>query len=116
MSNLAPHMTKANPNKKNRQPNRNEPQVSVIEVTLEFHDPKPVSVFVAGTFNHWLSTTTPMTRNAKGRWTLQLSLPPGRYEYRLVVDGTWMADPLALQSVPNPFGGLNSVLHVAAHP
>jgi 1,4-alpha-glucan branching enzyme len=109
-------MTKTNPNKKNRQSHRSEPQVSEVEVTLEFHDPNPVSVFVAGAFNHWVSTTTPMTRSAKGRWSLQLRLPPGRYEYRLVVDGAWMADPLAQESVPNPFGGANSILHVAARP
>jgi hypothetical protein len=31
----------------------------------------------------------------------------------LVVDGHWMTDPLATESVPNPFGGKNSVLKVA---
>jgi hypothetical protein len=30
-----------------------------------------------------------------------------------VVDGQWMPDPRATESVANPFGGRNSVLHVA---
>jgi len=30
----------------------------------------------------------------------------------LVVDGEWMPDPLARATVPNPFGGQNSVLNV----
>ena len=43
-------------------------------------------------------------------------LPPGTYEYRLVVDGQWMPDPLAKETVPNPFGGRNSILRVASTP
>jgi len=33
-----------------------------------------------------------------------------------VVDGDWMADPMALETVANPFGGRNSVLNVATSP
>jgi len=33
-----------------------------------------------------------------------------------VVDGKWIPDPLAPESVPNPFGGRNSILHVASSP
>ena len=47
-----------------------------------------------------------------GRWAKELVLPPGVYEYRLVVDGQWMPDPGATDSAPNPFGGMNSVLKV----
>ena len=36
----------------------------------------------------------------------------GTYEYCLVVDGQWIPDPLVSETVPNPFGGRNSVLHV----
>ena len=47
-----------------------------------------------------------------GRWLKQLVLAPGVYEYRLVVDGEWMPDPLASETAPNPFGETNSVLRV----
>ena len=47
-----------------------------------------------------------------GRWFKELALPPGTYEYRLLVDGEWMSDPLAGETAPNPFGGVNSVLKV----
>jgi hypothetical protein len=47
-----------------------------------------------------------------GRWIKELTLPPGVYEYRIVADGEWKADPLAREANPNPFGGLNSVLEV----
>jgi len=36
------------------------------------------------------------------------------YEYRILVDGEWMSDPHAVETVPNPFGGLNSILRVKA--
>jgi hypothetical protein len=45
-------------------------------------------------------------------WVKELVLPPGVYEYRLVVDGKWLPDPQASETAPNPFGGLNSVLKV----
>lgn len=50
-----------------------------------------------------------------GRWIKQLALPPGEYEYRMVVDGEWRCDPLAGETRTNPFGGFNSVLRVGAH-
>ena len=47
-----------------------------------------------------------------GRWLKELVLPAGRYEYLFVADGEWMPDPQAKETVPNQFGGLNSVIHV----
>lgn len=86
-----------------------------VEVRLECIRPVASTVFVAGTFNEWHPAVTPMIPIAEGRWIKQLRLLPGRYEYCLVVDGEWMPDPLATESAPNPFGGFNSLLHVAAN-
>jgi hypothetical protein len=43
---------------------------------------------------------------------MMLGLPPGRYEYRLVVDGAWVDDPTAMEFVGNPHGGRNAVVVV----
>lgn len=51
-----------------------------------------------------------------GKWAKELALPPGRYEYRFVVDGQWVDDPAAKESVPNPVGGFNAVLVVMDSP
>ncbi|MCB9655385.1 MAG: glycosyl hydrolase [Deltaproteobacteria bacterium] len=52
------------------------------------------SVFVAGTFNQWSPTATPLTDpDGDGVYTTSLSLSPGLYPYKLVVDGSWMLDP-----------------------
>ena len=69
-------------------------------------------VSVAGSFNDWQPAATPMIALGEGLWRTEINLPPGRYEYRLVVDGQWMDDPAAKETVDNPFGGLNAVLDV----
>jgi 1,4-alpha-glucan branching enzyme len=74
--------------------------------------PDARAVFVAGSFNQWQPASTPLKVTAGGRWSVELELAPGAYEYRFVVDGQWIADPAASESVPNPFAGVNSVLRV----
>lgn len=81
-------------------------------VRFEFTHPTATTVCVAGTFNDWQPEAKLMHPLGDGRWLKETVLPPGTYEYRLVVDGQWIADPLAKETVPNPFGGMNSVLKV----
>ena len=69
-------------------------------------------VCIAGSFNDWHPSVTPMVRLDDGKWAKELALPPGRYEYRFVVDGQWVDDPAATELIPNPFGTPNSVLEV----
>lgn len=79
---------------------------------FEFDDSKATAVFIAGSFNDWHPGASPMLRVSDGRWVKDLSLPPGRHEYRFVVDGLWVDDPKARETVPNPHGGVNAVLVV----
>ena len=69
-------------------------------------------VALAGSFNGWRPAATPMIRLGEGWWMKELVLPPGRHEYRLVVDGEWISDPAAPEQAPNPHGSHNSVLIV----
>jgi len=48
----------------------------------------------------------------EGKWAKELVLGPGRYEYQFIVDGTWVPDPAARETVPNPYGGMNGVVAV----
>jgi len=89
---------------------------SLVPVAFAFTHPTATTVCVAGTFNDWHAQAKPMHPLGGGRWLKETVLPPGTYEYRLVVDGQWMPDPLARETVPNPFGGRNSVLKVANSP
>ena len=74
------------------------------------------SVLITGTFSNWQPEAKALHPSGGGRWLKETVLLPGTYEYCLVVDGQWMPDPLAQESVPNPFGGRNSILKVASSP
>lgn len=81
-------------------------------VTFSFYRPAAKEVFLAGAFNDWDPTRTPMLRGAHGKWTVDLLLNTGAYEYRLIVDGVWQEDPMSARFAANPFGELNSVILV----
>ena len=81
-------------------------------VHVEFVHHTATKVCIAGAFNDWRPGVTPMVSLGDGRWVKELVLPPGVYEYQLVVDGEWMPDPRTSETAPNPFGGMNSVLKV----
>ena len=83
-------------------------------VCLELTHPTAQEVCIAGSFNEWHPSATPMIRLDDGKWAKELALPRGRYEYRFVVDGVWVDDPAATELIPNSFGTANAVLVVAA--
>lgn len=83
-------------------------------VLLELAWPGAESVCIAGSFNDWHPSVSPMLHLSDGTWAKELVLAPGSYEYRFVVDGEWVDDPAATDYIPNPFGGMNAVLTVAA--
>src|SRR5215470_16466729 len=83
-------------------------------ILLELVNPGAKTVCVAGSFNEWKPERTPLVSKGNGRWVGDLSVKPGRHEYLFVVDGQWLPDPNAKESVANPFGGQNSVLIVSA--
>jgi chromosome partitioning protein len=70
-------------------------------------------IFVAGDFNGWSSTATPMRRNpALGVFEAVVDLAPGNHQYRLIVDGIWKADPYNGEQTINEHGEPNSVVTV----
>ncbi len=61
---------------------------------------KPVAVHLAGTFNHWSHTQTPMSNIGNGIYTVTLELAPGLYHYKFLVnDDQWFSDPSADKSL-----------------
>jgi 1,4-alpha-glucan branching enzyme len=76
--------------------------------------PEARFVSVCGQFNGWQPEAAPMTRRADGTWETSLTLRPGRYQYKFVVDGNWIHDPTAKVNVPNEHQSLNSVIEIHA--
>lgn len=95
------------------------------------HAAEASSVFLAGTFNDWNPQTDLMQRTPDGDWGIDLDLPPGRYEYKFVVDGQWCCEPgrddatgcphcvrdgndmSCADCVPNDFGTMNRIIEVS---
>src|SRR6185369_375523 len=89
------------------------PKPKPARVVFELVKPDAKNVYVAGSFNDWKPELAPLTPLGNGRWEGDLTLKPGRHEYLFVVDGEWLPDPNAKESVQNPFGGRNSILGVS---
>ncbi|MGH7569820.1 MAG: isoamylase early set domain-containing protein [Gemmatimonadales bacterium] len=88
-----------------------------VFVKFVLYAPDAERVAVAGTFNEWSETATPLVRTpgpVAGVWTTTIALPPGQHQYAFVLDGRrWIADPAA-PAVDDGFGvgRRNSVLAV----
>lgn len=81
-------------------------------VELKFHAPQAKKVSLAGSFNNWDSNSLSAKRDRQGNWSVKIELNPGRYEYKFIVDGSWLNDPSCRTCVPNGLGSTNCVLVV----
>jgi 1,4-alpha-glucan branching enzyme len=81
-------------------------------ITFKLEAAAAKEAILAGDFNGWDGKNHTMKRDNKGRWSKIVTLAPGRYEYKFVVDGEWKNDPGNDQVVSNSFGTLNNFLDV----
>jgi 1,4-alpha-glucan branching enzyme len=70
-------------------------------------------VYLLGDFNHWDPKKHPLKRKGRNRWEASVTLPQGQYEYKFLVDGQWVEDPLNDQVCRNCFGTYNNVFNVS---
>ncbi len=81
-------------------------------VEFIFPDPEAKEVFIAGDFNGWRVNEDAKLEKRNGVWVKSMTLPPGRYRYRFVVDGRWVDDPNNPMKEKNPYGELDSLLNI----
>jgi 1,4-alpha-glucan branching enzyme len=81
-----------------------------ISFSFESSDAKEVNL--VGNFNNWNPKKHPMKKDDNGRWTKAVILPPGKYEYKFLVDGQWKQDPQNARICPNNFGTYNNVFNL----
>ena len=75
--------------------------------------PNVGKVMVAGSFNNWNFKETPLKKSSKDNtWRRSVTLKPGRYEYKFVVDGRWITDPKNSNRSWSTMGTENSVIEV----
>ncbi|MCL4789015.1 MAG: glycogen-binding domain-containing protein [Verrucomicrobia bacterium] len=87
-----------------------------IEQEFTLHAPEAQAVLLAADFTNWQQRAQPMQRQSDGWWTVTVTLPPGTYHYRFLVDGQWRDDPKCTQRAPNPYGSQNMVRTVSPEP
>jgi 1,4-alpha-glucan branching enzyme len=85
---------------------------STAKVTFELREVDAERVHVAGDFNDWSLSDTPLNKRKDGRFSTTLTLPAGReYRYRYVLDGDrWTNDTDADRYEANEHGSEDSVL------
>lgn len=86
-----------------------ERKASKKKVPFEFSSPEAKEVYLVGEFNNWDTQANLMKKDRNGLWKTTLSLKPGRYEYRFLVDAIWTNDIFCSGCVPNEFGSQNCV-------
>ncbi len=65
------------------------------------------SVSLAGDFNGW----KPMAmKKGKGTFSVTVTLPSGRQQYKFVADGNWLLDPDNNERAVSSMGTINSVV------
>ncbi|MBI4566265.1 MAG: hypothetical protein HY716_16390 [Planctomycetes bacterium] len=74
--------------------------------------PGAKDVVVTGDFTNWSKEGIRLQMKSDDEWRGTLRLAPGRYQYRLLIDGEWRDDPKAPVRVQNPFVTENCVLEV----
>jgi len=79
------------------------------KIQFDFSASEAAAVHLAGDFNNWDSQATPLRMDKKGLWKTTISLKPGRYEYRFLVNGNWENGVSCSNCVPNGFGSMNCV-------
>ncbi|HRF16555.1 MAG TPA: hypothetical protein PK977_00255, partial [Chitinophagaceae bacterium] len=65
-------------------------------------------VMLAGSFNNWDPSALSMTKTDSG-WIAGVTLKPGKYWYKFIVDGKWITDPDNGYTENDYAGNTNSV-------
>jgi diguanylate cyclase (GGDEF)-like protein len=82
--------------------------------TLVYHPGRLIeNVALVGSFNNWDKDYDFMYPTANGAYEFVISLNPGIYQYKFVVNGReWIPDPACVERAHDGLGGDNSVLRV----
>ena len=77
------------------------------KVTFSLAAPQAAAVLLVGDFTGWEQSPVALKKLKGGLWKTAVSLSPGTYEYRFLVDGQWRDDPACTARHWNQFGSQN---------
>ena len=93
-----------------KQSSKQAPKRRRVRFTLTVSD--AAAVCLVGDFNNWNQTSHLMDSDGAGTWSKTLLLAPGVYEYKFMVDGSWVNDSENDQLLLNRFGTHNNWIHI----
>lgn len=79
-------------------------------VTIRVNAPRALAVEINGDFTNW--EPLPLERSADGWWSRALTIPPGKYQMNVRLDGGKWVVPPGLLSMVDEFGGTVGLLVV----
>ena len=91
---------------------KSEKKIKLQKVTFSIDLSGANEVILMGDFNNWNPKKHVMKQNKNGVWNTVVSLPPGSYQYKFLVDGQWREDPKNHQTCLNCFGSYNNILNL----
>jgi hypothetical protein len=92
---------------------RRQPQVPTRDALFNVDAPTANDIYVVGNFNDWKPTEEyRLSRLGDGKWEKKLTLTPGRYKYKFLIDGQWVMDSQNNEREQNSFGTFDSVINL----
>jgi len=82
-------------------------------IDFKYHDANAQEVNIVGDFNKWNAASHPMKQTDGGTWKKTMMLPEGTYEYKFIVDGAWLNDPMNEETCINDFGTVNNRIKIS---
>lgn len=89
-------------------------RTNTVSKKIEFKIAAPCAkkVSIAGDFNEWKPDALTARKDRNGIWKALAIIPAGTYEYKFIIDGSWITDPICSHKRSNAFGSENSILEV----
>jgi len=82
-------------------------------IVFSLEAPADATVQIAGDFNNWIPESLfKNSLHGKSVWQKAISLAPGTYAYKYVINGNWISDPTNNHSSDDRQGGRNSLIKV----
>ncbi len=90
------------------------PRVEQKDLIFFYHNDAAESVQLIGDFDQWKALLN-FERDSNGIWRAKIAMPPpGRYRYKLVVNGkNWIEDPSNGFKEADEYGGFNSIVNLS---
>lgn len=80
---------------------------------FSLYAPEAARVEIAGDFVIWIPQMMRKDPDHEGMWQVTIPLLNGTYQYKFVVDGTWITDPAHENFAHDGLGGFNSLVHIS---